>query len=196
MILFFFCLFVLFVLSFVCPFIRPFIHSFSQSFSHSSIHSVIHSVIHSFKRWFNSSIIGRVKRAPHWAVQSRFRVIYVYVGLSKKICMPNAWAELRGPSKRMLKVSLGWLKQTCDTLSIHLDYFSMDEKRSRKKRSIRNEKLKANRASETEEQRKERLKIRCKKDRARRRTKKVQEEKKKSSETEDHQKQRLATLKS
>ena len=42
----------------------------------------------------------------------------------------------------------------------------------------RNEKFKANRASETDEQRKERLRIRHEKDRARRRTKKLQEEKK------------------
>ena len=40
-----------------------------------------------------------------------------------------------------------------------------------KKSSLRNEKLKANRASETEEQRKERLMIRHEEDRARRRTK-------------------------
>ena len=66
---------------------------------------------------------------------------------------------------------------------------------TKKKRSLRNEKLKANRASETEEQRKERLRIRREKDRARRRTKKVQEENKRSSETEDHEKQRMATLK-
>ena len=38
---------------------------------------------------------------------------------------------------------------------------------------------------------KERLRIRCKKDRAKRRTEKLQEEKKRSSETEDHEKQRL-----
>ena len=43
--------------------------------------------------------------------------------------------------------------------------------------SLRNETLKSNRASETEEQRKERLRIRREKDRARRRTKKLQEEK-------------------
>ena len=55
--------------------------------------------------------------------------------------------------------------------------------------------LKQTGASETKEQRKERLRIRHKKDRARRRTKKVQEEKKRSSETEDHEKQCLATLK-
>ena len=44
----------------------------------------------------------------------------------------------------------------------------MDEKEAEKKRSLRNEKLKANRTSE---QRKERLRIRREKDRARRRTK-------------------------
>ena len=47
----------------------------------------------------------------------------------------------------------------------------MDEKEAEKKRSLGNEKLKADRTSETEEQRKERLRIRREKDRARRRTK-------------------------
>ena len=60
------------------------------------------------------------------------------------------------------------------------------------KRSLRNG---ANRASETEEQRKERLRIGREKDRTRMITKKLQEEKKESSETEDHEKQRLDTLK-
>ena len=50
----------------------------------------------------------------------------------------------------------------------------MDEK----KLSLRNEKLKSNRASETEEQRKERLRIRHE-----------------NKKTENHKKQRLATLK-
>ena len=57
----------------------------------------------------------------------------------------------------------------------------MDEKEAEKKRSLRNEKLKAKRTSETEEQRKERLRIRREKDRARRSTK----GKKRSSETDD-----------
>ena len=65
----------------------------------------------------------------------------------------------------------------------------MDEKES----SL--EKFKANRASKTEEQRKERLRIGRVKDRARRITKKLQEEKKRSLETEDHEKQRLTILK-
>ena len=64
----------------------------------------------------------------------------------------------------------------------------MDEKEARKKHSLRNEKLKANGASETEEQRKERLRIRREKDRTCRRTKKLQEEKKRSSEKEGHEK--------
>ena len=55
----------------------------------------------------------------------------------------------------------------------------MDEKIAVKiKRSLRNAKLKANRASETNEQRKERLSIRREKDRAGRRTKKLQDERK------------------
>ena len=62
---------------------------------------------------------------------------------------------------------------------------------SEKKRSLRNEKLKADRTSETEEQRKESLRIRREKDRARRRTK----GKKRSPDTDDNEKQRLATLK-
>ena len=52
----------------------------------------------------------------------------------------------------------------------------MDEKN--KQRSLRNGKLKANRASETEEQRKERLRIRCE-----------------NKKTENHEKQRLTTQK-
>ena len=67
----------------------------------------------------------------------------------------------------------------------------MDEKEAEQKRSLGNEKLKANRTSETEEQRKEKLRIRHEKDRARRRTK----GKKRSPDTDDYEKQRLATLK-
>ena len=65
------------------------------------------------------------------------------------------------------------------------------KKKLKKKRSLRNEKLKADRTSETEEQRKESLRIRRENDRARRRTK----GKKRSPDTDDYEKQRLATLK-
>ena len=61
----------------------------------------------------------------------------------------------------------------------------MDEKEAEKKHSLRNEKLKANRTSETEEQR-----IRREKDRARR-----SKGKKRSPDTDDYEKERLATLK-
>ena len=63
----------------------------------------------------------------------------------------------------------------------------MDEKEAEKKRSLRNEKLKADRTSETEES----LRIRREKDRARRRTK----GKKRSPDTDYYEKQCLATLK-
>ena len=33
-------------------------------------------------------LVGRAKRAPHWGVQSRFRVIYIiYVGMSYVVCL-------------------------------------------------------------------------------------------------------------
>ena len=67
----------------------------------------------------------------------------------------------------------------------------MDEKEAEKTCSLRNEKLKANRTSETEEQRKERLRIRREKDRAWRRTKGM----KRLPDTDVYEKQRLATLK-
>ena len=66
---------------------------------------------------FIKLIIGRAKRAPHCAVQSKFRMIYICnVGLSReshtknmyaKMRGRNAWAELRGPNTCMLKVSFG-----------------------------------------------------------------------------------------
>ena len=68
----------------------------------------------------------------------------------------------------------------------------MDQKKTC---SLRNENLNANRASETEKQRKERLMIKREKIEQEGEQKKMQEEKKRSSETEDHKKQRLATLK-
>ena len=62
----------------------------------------------------------------------------------------------------------------------------MDKK---KQRSLRIEKRKVNRTPETEEQKKEKLRIKREKDGARRRTKNLIEEKKRSSEAEDREKQ-------
>ena len=53
------------------------------------------------------------------------------------------------------------------------------EAEKQQQRSLRNEKLKANRASVTEEQRREMLRIRREKDRTKRTTKKLQEEEEK-----------------
>ena len=62
--------------------------------------------------------------------------------------------------------------------------------RTKKKCSLRNEKLNPNRALETEEQRKARLRIRRDMKKIEQgEQKKIQEEKKRSSETEDHEKQ-------
>ena len=72
----------------------------------------------------------------------------------------------------------------------------MKEKQKKTKNvHFRNEKLKANRASETDEQRRERLRIRREKDRAKRTKKNYNRKKKRSSVTEDNENQRLATLK-
>ena len=80
----------------------------------------------------------------------------------KKYICQNAWADLRGPSMCMLKVRFGQLKMTVTPIlfisTIHYSSFSMDKKK-KKKHSRRNEKLKENRASETEEEMKERLRI-------------------------------------
>ena len=67
----------------------------------------------------------------------------------------------------------------------------MDKKIS----SLRNKKLNANRASNTEEQRNERLRIRREKYRERTRTKKHKRKRNGPLKTEDQEKQRLATLK-
>ena len=48
----------------------------------------------------SGNVIGRAKRAPHWGVQSRFRVIYIlymYVGMyvcrGPKSVGGNTWAQ-------------------------------------------------------------------------------------------------------
>ena len=71
----------------------------------------------------------------------------------------------------------------------------VEREAEKKQRSLRNEKLKANRASVTEEQRRERLRIRREKDRAKRTKKNYKRKKKISSITEDNENQRQATLK-
>ena len=80
-------------------------------------------------------IIGRAKRATHWGIQSRFRVIYicvcrfVYGKPYKKYVCQKCVGEITWP-KHAHAQSLFWAVKT---------------------------ELKANRASEIEEQRKERL---------------------------------------
>ena len=35
--------------------------------------------------WAKRALIGRAKRAPHWGVQSRFRVIYMYMYICRYV---------------------------------------------------------------------------------------------------------------
>ena len=60
-------------------------------------------------------IIGGVKRAPYWTVQSRFHVIYIYVDLSKeshiKIRMPKCVGEITWP-KHVHAQSQFWAYKT------------------------------------------------------------------------------------
>ena len=61
----------------------------------------------------------------------------------------------------MLKVSLGQLKQTCDTHVIHNNYYARAALAwTKKKRSLEMRNYKANGASVIEEQRKDMLRIR------------------------------------
>ena len=81
---------------------------------------------------------------PHTVVFNRdSRDIYICVSVVGQ----NTHAELRGQTRACSKVSLGRLKQTCDTRVIHYNYYARAALAwTKKKRSLRNEKLKANRA--------------------------------------------------
>ena len=62
--------------------------------------------------------------------------------------MPKCLGGITWP---MLKVSFGRLKLVCDTSSIHFNYMLEQLSGTKKKCSLRNAKLRANRTSETEE---------------------------------------------
>ena len=58
---------------------------------------------------FLVSLIWRAKRAPHWGVQSRFRVIYIICILCMSVCLVcqiNCVGGITLPT-RMLKVIFG-----------------------------------------------------------------------------------------
>ena len=56
----------------------------SDSLKHdtTAVHCFISVVIPELKK-----IIGRAKRAPHWGVQSRFRMIYIYMYIYMSVCL-------------------------------------------------------------------------------------------------------------
>ena len=88
-------------------------------------------------------LIGRAKRAPHWGVQSRFRVIYYicrYVCRGPKKRRRNYVGQTRACSKSVLG---GKILPVTPILLYAIAALAWTEE----KRSLRNEKLKANRAS-------------------------------------------------
>ena len=62
---------------------------------------------------------------PHTGVFNRDFAIYICMwgrSVGRYVCRgPKCIGEIKWPT-RMLKVILGWLKLTCDTSVIHLDY--------------------------------------------------------------------------
>ena len=91
-------------------------------------------------------VIGRAKRAPHWGVQSRFRVIYICRYVCMYVCMSvvcqitwNHVNQTRACSKSVLG---GKILPVTPVLFVSTTLVWTEEKRS-----LRNEKLKANRAS-------------------------------------------------
>ena len=68
-------------------------------------------------------------------------MIYIYMCVCRG---PKCARRITWPNTLMLKVSLGRLKQTCDTRVIHYNYYARAALAwTKKKRSFRNEKLKA-----------------------------------------------------
>ena len=73
---------------------------------------------------FLSDLIGRAKRAPHWGVQSRFRMIYMYVCRYVFDCLwenntKKSYAKMRGwnyvvQTRARSKSSFGILKRSAD----------------------------------------------------------------------------------
>ena len=68
-------------------------------------------------------IIGQVKRAPHWGVQLRFRVVYMCRSVSQYVChVQKCVGGITLPNMRMLEVRFGWFKPAYDIRVIHFDY--------------------------------------------------------------------------
>ena len=55
-------------------------------------HELAHPVM-----WTSFLVIGRAKRAPHWGVQSRFRVIYICMSVGMYVCryVCLSWSKKR-----------------------------------------------------------------------------------------------------
>ena len=59
---------------------------FNRKFTHPT--EVLHACFTLINTSLSNKLVGRAKQAPHWGVQSRFRVIYIYICVSP-------WAKMR-----------------------------------------------------------------------------------------------------
>ena len=78
-------------------------------------------------------LIGRAKRAPHWGVQSRFRVIYIYI--CRYVCLSwskkrrrNYVGQTRACSKSVLGGKIRPLTPALLISTIRYSSFSMDKR--------------------------------------------------------------------
>ena len=103
----------------------------------------------------------------------------IYIRLYVCVCMPKCVGGISWPKHAHAQSQFGAVKTDLQHPCYSFRLYARSALAwTKKKRSLRNEKLKTNRASETEEQRKERLRIR-----------------RENKKTETHEKQHLATLK-
>ena len=70
--------------------------------------------------WLSKQLIGRAKRDPHWGVQSRFRVIHIYVSVGRYVCRVQKYIGGITWPKHVHAQSQIWA--TYDTCVIHFDY--------------------------------------------------------------------------
>ena len=77
----------------------------------------------------NEPFIGRAERAPHWGVQSRFRVIYIYIYVHVSVVCQITWNHVnqtRACSKSVLGGKIGPVTPVLFVSTIRYSSFSMD----------------------------------------------------------------------
>ena len=97
--------------------------------SGGNLSGVYHFYTMAINHGINIIIIGRAKRAPHWGVQSRFRVIYIlclYVCRGPKKRRRNYVGQTRACSKSVLGGKILPVTPILLISTIRYSSFSMD----------------------------------------------------------------------